>query len=170
MFALTAAQYAHGEKSLTDLILAGVAIIPVGKLTHLTKLVQMPRLASALGKGGAIKRAWSALSKGPISKYMAARGGKAFTRLKGSEISDNIFGASLKTVKKTHFKMYFNGSNYSQAAKLHQAFTANSGLRNFAIHFDFVASKFTTFTGHIGKVATATSNTDMKPPKWTNFI
>lgn len=170
VFALTAAQYAHGEKSLTDLVFAGLAIIPVGKVTHLTKLAQFPKLASALGKGGALKRVWGALSKGPMSKFMTARGGKAFEFLKKSQISDNILGASTQSVKKTHYKMYFTGSNYGQAAKLRQAFTSNSGMRNFAIGIDVLASKFTTFTGHIGKIGTVTGNTEMKPPKWTSLI
>jgi hypothetical protein len=170
VFALTAAQYAHGEKSLTDLIFAGLAIVPVGKITHLTKLAQFPKLASALGKGRAIKRVWGALSKGPISKFMTAKGGKAFTFLKKSQITDNIFGASVQSVKKGHYKMYFTGSNYAQAQALRQAFTSNSGLRNFAIGVDVLASKFTTFSGHIGKIGTVTGNSEMKPPKWMSFI
>ena len=150
-----------GKKALTDVLLSALAILPVGKLSHLTKLAHFGKLVERFGKAGALKRIWGAVGKGPISKFLTARGGKGFEFLKKSKITDNLLGPSLKTARAPHIKMYMNGGRGVLEANL-------ASIRNI-VKWERRIGIAGTYTGHYGKVATAINNSggpNIKLPPW----
>lgn len=105
-FALSAVKYAAGQESLGQLGLDALAIIPVGKLTNLSKIGHLANMAKG-SKLTALSRTWGAVEKGPISKLTRAAIAKDPLKLKsGSQVMEGLFGKSFKAVKSENLKMY----------------------------------------------------------------
>lgn len=156
-FVVVAIQFANGAKTGTDLAFAALAIIPVGKITNLTKLAQFPKLAQGLGgASNAISRTWKALSKGPINTIVTRGGDDTLRVLERSKIRENLIGPTLQTVKTGNIKMYI-GNRALLESNL-------EFVRNIS-KFEFVAGKFTSALGHLGRVQTVLTNLGVDVPK-----
>lgn len=102
-FGLTCIKAANGAATGWDVLWAGLGIIPVCKLSNLTKLAQLPALSKAFGLGKGASRMWSAVSKGPLDDLIR-KGQKPFT-----SAAENIFGKTYKAVKMDNLRMYLSG-------------------------------------------------------------
>jgi hypothetical protein len=145
-FLLTAIQFAAGEKSGWDLAFAALAIIPVGKLTNLTKLAQFPKLAKgAGGVANAASRTWKALSKWPINTIVTRGGDDALRVLSRSKIKENLIGPTLQQARKGNIGMYV-GNRDLFIQQLPRIRVYN--------RVDQVASVASTWAGHYGRAGT----------------
>lgn len=74
-FLLSAVKFAAGAEGLGQLGLDALSIIPVGKLSNLSKLAHISPLVKSVGKAEAATRLVGVLDKGPISDlYKVAKG------------------------------------------------------------------------------------------------
>lgn len=156
-FALTAIQFAAGEKSGWDLAFAALAIIPVGKITNLTKLAQFPKLAKGVGglSNGA-SRTWKALSKGPLYTLATKGGDDAFKVLSKKKIIENIIGPGYKTARQANVKMYIGNRDL---------LIANLPRVRFFSGVDYLAGKAGAISGHVGRAERVLAPMDIDVPK-----
>lgn len=148
-FALTAVKYANGKASGWDLAFAAIAIVPVGKITSLTKLAQFPKLASASTKMNALSRTWKAVGKGPIDD-LVKNYNKPLKLLSKSEVGEKLLGKSVKSIRSANIGMYVGNRSLLEA---------NLSTVRTLSKIDSFASRAGTFAGHYGKVSTAIGNT-----------
>lgn len=155
-FALTAIQFMAGEKSGWDLAFAALAIIPVGKLTNLTKLAQFPKLAKgAGGVSNAASRTWKALSKGPINTLATRGGDDALKVLSRSKIKENLIGPTLSQARAGTIGMYVGN----------RALLVETLPRIWVIaRAEQVVSVLGTWSGHYGRVSTTVGPFNIKLP------
>ncbi len=155
-FALTAIQYAAGEKSGLDLALAALVIIPVGKITNLTKLAQFPKLAKGMGGlANAASRTWKALGKGPIATLVTRGGDDALKVLSKSKITENLIGPTFKTARRSNIALYIGNREL-----LKQSLTRV----NVFSGVDFVSSRLAALAGHYGRLGTVLGPIDITLP------
>ncbi|QYJ05591.1 hypothetical protein KUV85_07915 [Nocardioides panacisoli] len=149
-FALTAVKFANGQASGWDLAFAALAIIPVGKVTNLTKFAQFPQLMrGAGGTSNALGRTWKVLSKGPIEK-LASNAGKSFQWLPRTQVMDNLVGKSYSAYRTANISLYV-GNRALLESRL-PLVRALSGI-------DRGAGLLGAMSSHYGRVATAVNNT-----------
>lgn len=146
-FALTALQYANGDASGWDLAWSALGIIPVGKITNITKLMQFPKLAkAATGVTNATSRTWKALSKGPLETILTRGGDDAFKLLSRTKIRENLIGPTLKEARKANIGLYI-GNRDLMVSILPRVRVLN--------RVDQVASVAGTWAGHWGRAVQA---------------
>lgn len=104
-FALTAVKYANGAASGRELLFAGLAIIPVGKVTNLAKFAQFPLLLKgAGGVGNAVSRTWKVLDKGPLSQIA---GNLTRARpLDRTGVMQNLVGRGYQASRRSNISLY----------------------------------------------------------------
>ncbi|MGY0538416.1 hypothetical protein ACW14X_12935 [Nocardioides sp. YJ-D4] len=148
-FLLTGIKYLNGKASGLDLLLAGLAIFPVGKLTSLTKFAQFPKLAKAGGMMNAINRTWKATGGGPL-RELAKNYNKPIKLLSKSEIGEKLLGQGVKSIRKGNIGLYIGNRT---------ALESGLGMVRGLSKFDSVASRVGAFSSHYGSVATALNST-----------
>lgn len=157
-FALTAVKYANGKASGWELAFAALAIFPVGKITNLTKLAQLPKLArGAGGLKNAAARTWKVLGKGPIDD-LVRNINKPVSRLPRNKVVENLIGKSHAAHKTTNISMYIGNRSI-----LENSLTAVRRYSKTDFYVDFAGK----MSSHYGKLATAINNTtgvDIKIP------
>jgi hypothetical protein len=144
-FLVTAIQWAGGRKSLLDVALAAVAIIPITKVTHLTKLLHFNKAGGAAFVGGITKGVTSltgATTKiGPSAIVTAFRSG-GMSRGLSQLLTGNPRGFT--SVYRAH-KAFYEGANAGLAA-----IRNGTAVRNLAA-LDFGAQTAGTVLGHVGR-------------------
>ncbi|MGY0388522.1 hypothetical protein ACWZJV_16245 [Nocardioides sp. WG-D5] len=147
-FLLTGIKYLNGKASGLELLLAGLAIFPVGKITSLTKFAQFPKLAKAGGMMNAISRTWKATGGGPL-RELAKNYNKPIRLLTKSEIGEKLLGQGVKSIRKGNIGLYIGNRS---------ALESGLGMVRNLSKVDSVASRVGAFSSHYGSVATAISS------------
>lgn len=147
---VTTIQYFQGDKSLLDVGLAALGVIPVGKLANLTKLAHGGRGIKAFGDG----------ALGNIAKLKPANG---FQRLHGQRFAEKAFkfngwgggfknaamgSGGFKSVHREHMKMYF-GPAGREAFQGGQNAIRNLARIDFSLQF---AGNIGSWSGRVGSV------------------
>lgn len=140
-FGLTCVKAANGAATGWDMLWAGLGIIPVCKLSNLTKLAQLPALSKAFGLGKGASKVWNAASKGPIDDIIR-KGQKPFT-----SAAENVFGKPYKAVKMDNLMM-FKGGGVPTAIN-------NLSLIKGASALEWAAGRAGPLTGLYGKTQSA---------------
>jgi hypothetical protein len=144
-------QYANGEANVTDIVLAGVGIVPFGKLTSFSKLAHLNRssLTSTLfanfkscqGLSNALKSPKLFYKDGLIGAFKYRGASNGFQKL--------IFGnEGLKSIHRTH-KSFWQGAGPELAA-----IRGGNAVRNLAT-FDWAVSSVSGFASnwnHVDKL------------------
>lgn len=162
VFVLTAIKYANGKASGWDLLLAGLAIIPVGKITSLTKFAQFPKLAKAMGGFKAFSRVWKVSGGSQIADF-AKNVGKPLRLLSKSEIGEKLLGQGVRSIRSGNIGLYIGNRSLLQG---------QLGTVRVLNQIDSVASRAGAAFGHYGSVATALSpsGVDISPPSWVGVF
>lgn len=157
---VTFMQYLNGEKSLTDIAFAALGVLPIGKLSNLTKLAHGGRGLKAFGQG----------ALGNIGKLQRANG---FQRLGGRFFKQKPFtfngknglmnallgSGGPKAVHRDHMRLYFGPGGRA-------AFVGGqNAIRNIS-RIDFGIQFVANIAGWSGRVASAGGPGDPFP-SWT---
>ncbi|MFD1717828.1 hypothetical protein [Georgenia deserti] len=167
--AVTIYEYSEGNKSLLDVGLAALGILPIGKLGNLFKALHFNGAAfkaigkSSLGNFGKLKGLFSkpALGDGLIKTFQNRGAGSMFTHL----LTGSPRGFT--SVYRSH-KAFYEGADAGLAAMRN-----STSVRNLAL-LDFGSSFASNALGHYGRAASATQLTPMpdlpSAPKWTSVF
>lgn len=161
--AVTIIQYTLGEKSGWDIAFAALGVLPVGKLSNLTKLAHGSRGLKAFGKGGL----------GKIGDLQRASGmqrlsgkffkQKAFTFSGKGGFKNALMGSGgPKAVHREHMKLYFGPGG-------RQAFIGGqNAIRNIS-RVDFGLRFLGNISGWSGRVGSVSDWNDPSP-RWSGAL
>jgi len=166
--AVTVYEYSQGKKSLLDVGLAALGVLPVGKLANLTKVLHFTKPAmkaagkSSLGNFGKLKGLFSkpALGDGLL---------KTFKNKGTSAGLKQLFtgSTSFKSVYRTH-KSFHEGPGAALALVRN-----GSAVRNLAA-IDYSLTFASNALGHYGRVTSITQLTPLPDvpakPTWTGVL
>lgn len=154
-FAVSCIKFACGQQSLGQLGLDALAIIPIGKLTNLSKLGHLANMAKG-SKVTALSRTWGTVSKGPLGDLtQAARLKDAFKVKSGSEVLEALVGKNFKSFRTDNLKMYMGNLD-----SLKNGLGAFRGLTKA----EFGLQRIGTTLGTIGNAGKLTQGTDHFDP------
>lgn len=147
--AATIGQYVNGEASVTDIVLAGLGVFPIGKLSNLTKLMHFngPALR-AFGKGasgnlGNLRGLLSRPTVGPNSLVGLYRSGGRSAVIRQLGLGSQGYGA----VRRTHVAFYIGNR-----AGLEGGLGAVRNLARLDTGLQFLGnlSRFNSWSGRLG--------------------
>lgn len=166
--AVTIYEYTQGNKSLLDVGLAALGVLPVGKLANLTKVLHFTKPAmKAAGKGGLGN---FGKLKGLFSKPALGDGLLKTFKNKGTSAGlKQLFtgSPSFKSVYRTH-KAFHEGPGAALALVRN-----GSAVRNLAV-IDYSLTFASNALGHYGRLSSVTQLTPLpdlpKAPSWTGVL
>ena len=154
-FAVSAIKFACGQQSLGQLALDALAIIPIGKLSNLSKLGHLANMAKG-SKVTALSRTWKAMSKGPIGDLTkAARLKDAFKVKSGAEVLEGLIGKPFKAFRTDNLKMYMGNLD---------ALKGGLGAFRGMTKIEFGVARFGATLGTLGNAGKLTQGTDHFDP------
>lgn len=154
-FALSVVKYLNGAQTLGQLGLDALGIIPVTKLSNLTKLGHLANMAKG-NKLTALARTWKTVNKGPVGALTKSAIAKDPLKFKsGSELVEGLIGKGFKSFKTDNLKMYMGNFD-----SLKNGLGVFKGLN--LVEFGINAGG--TTLGSIGLVGKLTQGTDHFDP------
>lgn len=157
-FGLSCIKFAYGQQSLGQLGLDALGIIPVTKLSNLSKLGHLlnigARQGSDVGKAGS--KVWGAMAKGPLGDLTnAARAKDVLGIRSGSEMLEQLIGKNAKNFRTDNLRMYIG--NYD-------ALKAGLGEFRGLTKVEFRMQQIGAGLGTIGNAGKLTQGTDHFDP------